>query len=136
MVSVVVGDDSPPRRRRWPSSPGKLQQRCCLLSCVRLREGRGENSVPVYLSQDRDDDVQPPQMRLPQLVWPSLFCSRSWPGQVFPLAGLYSSTFLMELSVGYPPVMRNPGTIDNCHIHSENHKLTPLLPNLIDHSIN
>ena len=135
MVSVVVGDDSPPRRRRWPSSPGKLQQRCCLLSSVRLKEGRGETSVPVYLSQDRDDDVQPPQMRLPQLVWPSLSCCRSWKRQVFPLAGLYSSTFLEEVS-GSPPDTRNPGTIDNCHIHSENHKLTPLLPNLIDHSIN
>ena len=134
MISVVLGEEEPPRRR-IPSSPGSLQQRWASLSSVRMREGRGETSVPVYLSQDRDDDVQPPQMRLPQLVWPSLFCSRSWPGQVFPLAGLYSSTFLIELS-GYPPVMRNPGTIDNCHIHSENHKLTPLLPNLIDHSIN
>ena len=72
--------------------------------------------MPVYLSQDRDDDVQPPQMRLPQLVWPSLSCSRSWTRQVFPLAGLYSSTVVMELS-GYPPVMRNPGTTENFRIH-------------------
>ena len=114
MTSVVVGEKPPPSRR-IPSSPGSLQHRWPYLSSVRVREGRGETSVPVILTQDfhDDDEPGPPQMRPPQLEWPFLYFCRSWTRQLFPVAGLYSSTFLSELS-GNPPDMRNPGTINNC----------------------
>ena len=54
-ISVVVGECQPPRRRiSFP--PGRLQQRWSSLSCLRVREGRGETSDPVIFSQDRDED--------------------------------------------------------------------------------
>ena len=59
MTSVVVGEKEPPSRR-IPSSPGSLQHRWSPLSSVRVREERGETSVPVILSQDRDDDDDEP----------------------------------------------------------------------------
>ena len=80
---------------------------------MRVREGRGDTSVPVILSQDcHDDGSKSPQMRPPQLEWRRLSCCRSWTRQLFPVAGLYSSTFLLELS-GHPPDKRNPGIISN-----------------------
>ena len=79
-----------------------------------MREGRGETEVPVIFSQDRDDDEsQPPQTRPAQEEWKYLFSCRSWTGQELPLDGLYSSTFLLELS-GHPPDIMKPGTINNC----------------------
>ena len=82
-----------------------------------MREDREEISVPVILTQDcRDDDDLKllPQRRPPQEEWPRLSCCRSWTGQELPLAGLYSSAFLLELS-GAPPFIKNPGTINNCN---------------------
>ena len=113
-ISVVVGEYSPPSNIIL--SAVRLQQRCSSLHCLSVREVRGETSVPVILSQDsRDDDVQPPpQTRPPQEEWAHLYCCRSWTGQELPLAGLYSSAFLLELSV-HPPLMRNPGIIYNCN---------------------
>ena len=78
-----------------------------------VREGRGETAVPLFFSHDCPDDG-PPQMRPLQLEWYALGCCRSWTGQELPLEGLYSSTFLLMLG-GYPPEMRKPGIINNCH---------------------
>ena len=97
-------------------SAGRLQQRWPYLFCLSVREGRGETSVPVILSQDchDDDEPRPPQTRPPQEEWRHLYCCRSWTGQELPLTGLYSSAFLLELS-GAPPFIKNPGTINNCN---------------------
>ena len=59
-ISVVVGESQPPRIIIFPSSPGRLQQRWPSLFCLSVREGRGETSVPVILSQDCHDDVGGP----------------------------------------------------------------------------
>ena len=82
-----------------------------------MREGRGETSVPVIFSQDRDDDDEYPlpQTRPEQEEWDLLSSCRSWTGQELPLDGLNTSTFLPELS-GPPPDLMNPGTINNCHV--------------------
>ena len=47
-TSVLVGEGAPPSRRVLPS--GRLQHRLPLF-CLRLRDGRGETTVPVILSQ-------------------------------------------------------------------------------------
>ena len=107
-ISVVVAaENSPPSNMIL--SAGRLQQRWLSLFCLSLRDGRGETSVPVILSQDcsDDDELWPPQTRPPQEECHALYCCRSWTGQELPLAGLYSSAFFLELS-GYPPVIRNP----------------------------
>ena len=94
-TSVVVGEEVPPNNITFPSSPGRLQQRCNLLSSLSVREGREETSEPLTFSHDlSDDDVLPPQMRPPQLEWRYLSCCRSWTVQELPLEGLYSSSFL------------------------------------------
>ena len=57
-ISVVVGDQLPPINIIFLS--GRLQHRWSDLFCLSVREGRGETSVPVILSQDRDDDDDEP----------------------------------------------------------------------------
>ena len=81
-----------------------------------MREGIKETSVPVIFSQDRpdeDDEYQLPHTSPAQEVWYFLSSCRSWTGQELPLDGLYSSTFLLELS-GPPPDIIKPGTINTC----------------------
>ena len=114
-ISVVVGESWPPRIIIFPSSPGRLQQRWPHLSCLSVREGRGETSVPVIFPQDRPDDdepPQPPQTSPAQEEWRHLSSCRSWTGTELPLDGLNTSTFL-KLS-GYPPDIMSPGNINNC----------------------
>ena len=115
-TSVVVGDSQPPIRRIL-SSPGNFQQILPNLTCLSVREWRGETSIPVIFSHDlywpMSNSLEPPQTRPPQEEWEYLSSCRSWTGQELPLAGLYNSAFLLELS-GSPPVMRNPGIINNC----------------------
>ena len=111
-ISVVAGENQPPRRMVLFSA-GKVQHRLPALPALSVREARGETSVPDIFSQERDEFPWPPQRRPEQEVWPSLASFRSWTGQELPLAGLYTSTFLLELS-GLPPEMINPGIINNC----------------------
>ena len=66
-ISVVVGEYLPPSNIIL--SAGRLQQRWSCLFCLSVREGRGETSVPVILSQDcHEDEPQPPQTRPEQEV--------------------------------------------------------------------
>ena len=110
-TSVVVRELTPPSNIILSPGPGSVQQRWSDLSCLSVREGRGETEVPVIFSQDRgDDESQPPHRRPAQEVWWSLSSCRSWTGQELPLDGLYSSTELY----GNPPDMRKPGNINNC----------------------
>ena len=76
-ISVVVGEYRPPSNMIL--SAVRLQQRWFTLFCLSVREGRGETSVPVILSQDctDDDESKPPQRRPPQEEWPRLASCRS-----------------------------------------------------------
>ena len=111
-ISVVVGENQPPSRMVLFSA-GKVQHRLPALPALSAREARGETSIPDIFSQERDEFPWPPQRRPVQEVWPTLASSRSRTGQDLPLAGLYTSTFLLELS-GFPPEIINPGIINNC----------------------
>ncbi len=110
-TSVVSGENSPPIRRILLPGPGRLQHMCSALSCLSVREGRGETEVPVIFSQDLSDDRDdgdeplPPQRRPEQEVWPTLYSCMSWRGQELPLNGLYSSASELPRS---PKDMRNP----------------------------
>ena len=131
-ISVVVGEYLPPSNIIWLLpllGLGRVQQRWPYLSCLSVREGRGETSVPVIFSQDRpiDSIFVPPQMRSPQELWPNLSSCRFWREQELPLEGLYSSTLLRELRLRYPPDKMKPGTTYNCQTNMRLYRVTMIL---------
>ena len=100
-----------------PPPLGRLQHRWDDRFCLSVREGRGETSVPVILSQEDcvvDDEPVPPHMRPEQEVGLYLPSSKSWRvGQEFPLAhctldGFHSSTTDPD------PEMMKPGIMNKC----------------------